>query len=253
MTRLFSIFSVVLLLSAPAWAAGSTVHYPEQDWHHAGVFGTFDRASLQRGFQVYKQVCAACHGMRQLSYRNLEALGYSEDQVKAIASEYMVTDGPNDEGEMFERPARPSDRFKSPFANEKAARAANGGAYPKDLSLIAKARHGGEDYLYALLTGYQEPPNGFDVPEGMYYNKYFEGHLIAMAPPLMEGAVSYADGTEATVPQMAHDVSTFLAWAAEPALETRKKMGLQVLIFLAVFSVIMYLAKKEVWKNVKKH
>jgi ubiquinol-cytochrome c reductase cytochrome c1 subunit len=251
MIRLFALFALLLSLSHPVLAAGSKIEYPEMEWHHAGMFGTFDRAQLQRGFQVYKQVCAACHSMRQLSYRNLSALGYDEGQIKAIAAEYQVTDGPNDAGEMFERAARPSDKFKSPFVNEQAARAANNGAYPKDLSLITKARHGGADYLHALLTGYVAPPEGFEVPDGMYYNKYYEGHLIAMAPPLLEGVVSYADGTEASVEQMSQDVSAFLTWAAEPEMETRKKMGLQVLIFLAVFSVIMYLVKKEVWKNVK--
>lgn len=248
--RLLAILFAAAVFAAPAMA-NEGVEYPKIEWHQSGPFGTFDRAQLQRGFQVYKQVCAACHSMRQLSYRNLEALGYDEGQVKAIASEYMVTDGPNDQGEMFERAARPSDKFKSPFANEQAARAANGGALPKDLSLMVKARHGREDYVHALLTGYTQPPEGFTVPEGMHYNKYFEGHLIGMPAPLVEGAVSYADGTEASVDQMAKDVATFLAWAAEPEMETRKKMGMQVILFLAVFSVVMYLAKKEVWKKIK--
>lgn len=250
--RIISALFALTLFATPAFASGAAVEYPKVEWHQSGPFGTFDRAQLQRGFQVYKQVCAACHSMRQLSYRNLSALGYDEGQIKAIASEYMITDGPNDEGEMFERAGRPSDKFKSPFANEKAARAANGGAYPKDLSLMTKARHGGADYVHALLTGYEEPHGDVTVPEGMHYNKYFEGHLIAMAPPLMEGSVAYADGTEATVDQMAKDVSAFLAWAAEPEMETRKKMGMQVIIFLAVFSVVMYMAKKAVWKDVKK-
>ncbi len=221
------------------------------DWPDQGMFGKYDRAALQRGFQVYKQVCAACHGMHYLSYRNLADLGYNEAEIKSIASEYTVTDGPNDAGDMFERPARPSDRFKAPFANEQAARAANNGALPKDLSLMAKARHGGQDYLYSLLTGFEEAPAGVTIPQGMYYNKYFEGHQIAMPPPLNEGAVSYADGTTASVDQMAKDVSQFLAWAAEPKLEERKKMGFQVLIFLVVFSFIMYGAKKQVWRDMK--
>lgn len=248
--RLLAILFAAVVFAAPAMA-NEGMEYPKVDWHQSGPFGTFDRAQLQRGFQVYKQVCAACHSMKQLSYRNLEALGYDEGQIKAIASEYMVSDGPNDQGEMFERAARPSDKFKSPFANEQAARAANGGALPKDLSLMVKARHGREDYVHALLTGYVEPPEGFNVPEGMHYNQYFEGHLIGMPAPLVEGAVSYADGTEASVDQMAKDVATFLAWAAEPEMETRKKMGMQVILFLAVFSVVMYLAKKEVWKSIK--
>lgn len=220
------------------------------DWPQAGMLGKFDRAALQRGFQVYKEVCAACHGMSLLSYRDLKALGYSDNEVKAFAAEYTVQDGPNEAGEMFDRPARPSDRFKSPFPNDNAARAANNGALPKDLSLIVKARHGGEDYVYSLLTGYENPPAGHEVPPGMNYNKYFPGHQIAMPPPLNEGAVTYADGTEASVDQMAKDVTQFMAWAAEPHLQTRKKMGLQVLIFLGVFSVLMYLTKKKLWKNV---
>ena len=219
-------------------------------WHHNGMLGTYDRAALQRGFQVYKEVCAACHSMKLLSYRNLTALGYTDDQVKAFASEYNVQDGPNDAGEMFERPARPSDHFKSPFPNDNAARAANNGALPKDLSLIVKARHGGENYIYSLLTGYENPPEGVTVPQGLYYNRYFAGHQIAMPPPLNDGAVTFADGTKNDVDQMAKDISQFLQWASEPELETRKKMGLQVLIFLGVFSALMYLTKKKLWKNV---
>jgi len=208
--RALAILFSFALFAAPAFA-NEGVELPKMEWHQSGPFGTFDRAQLQRGFQVYKQVCAACHSMKQLSYRNLSALGYDEGQIKAIAAEVMVTDGPNDQGEMFERAGRPSDKFKSPFANEQAARAANGGAYPKDLSLMVKARHGREDYVHALLTGYVTPPEEVKVPEGMYYNKYFEGHLIGMPPPLQEGVVAYADGTTASVDQMAKDVATFLA------------------------------------------
>lgn len=243
-------FLFALVLAMPVFASEG-MEYPKVEWPQDGMLGTFDRAALQRGFQVYKQVCSACHSMKQLSYRNLSALGYDEGQLKAIAAEVTVQDGPNDEGNMFERPGRPSDKFKSPFANEKAARAANGGAYPKDLSLMIKARHGHADYVDALLTGYETPPAVVKVPAGMYYNKYFEGHLIGMPPPLSEGAVQYADGTPATVEQMSKDVTQFLAWAAEPELETRKKMGLQVLIFLGVFTVVMFFAKKQVWRGVK--
>jgi ubiquinol-cytochrome c reductase cytochrome c1 subunit len=179
-------------------------------------------------------------------------LGYSEAQVKAIASDYLVTDGPNDEGEMFQRPAIPADRIPSPFANEQAARYANNGAYPLDLSLIVKARKYGADYINALLIGYQDPPEGVTLSPGMYYNKYFAGNQIAMAPVLMDGGVSYADGTEATINQQAHDVATFLAWAAEPTMDERKRMGWAVLIFLTFFSVLMYLVKKKIWKDVEK-
>lgn len=241
--------------SAPALAAES-VEVPKQHWPHQGITGTYDKASLQRGFQVYKQVCAACHGMKLLSYRNLADLGYNEDEIKSIAAEYTVTDGPNDDGEMFERAALPSDRFKGPFANDKAARAANGGALPPDLSLVVKARHGHENYVYALLTGYETPPAEDEkgepivVPEGMHWNKYFAGHMIAMAPPLVDDSVSYADGTSASVAQMARDVTQFLAWASEPHMEARKKMGLKVMLFMLVFAGIMLATKRKVWAAV---
>lgn len=245
--------SCAALVSGAAFAAGDAEHPKEMQWSHQGITGTFDRGALQRGFQVYKQVCSACHGMRLLHYRDLSALGYNEAEIKSIAAEYTVQDGPNDDGEMFERPARPADKFHSPYANEKAARAANGGAYPKDLSLMVKARHGGEDYVYSLLTGYEEPPADMKIPAGLYYNKYFPGHQIAMPPPLgSDDLVAYADGTKATRDQMAHDVATFLTWTAEPKLEERHKMGLQTLLFLAVMSVVMYLTKQEVWKKLKK-
>ncbi len=229
----------------------SAHHLKEVKWHHDGPFGTYDRAALQRGFQVYKQVCSTCHSMNYMSYRNLSALGYNDDEVKAIAADVQIKDGPNDAGEMFDRAGRPSDRFKAPFANEQAARAANGGALPKDLSLMVKARHGGENYVYSLLTGYENPPAGVTIPNGLYYNKYFEGHQIAMPPPLSEGVVTYADGTQASVDQMAKDVAQFLTWAAEPNMEERKKMGFQSIIFLIIFSIVMYLAKQQIWAKMK--
>lgn len=250
MTRALAIAFSLALFALPA-LAHEEIEYPKVDWKQDGMFGTYDRAALQRGFQVYKQVCSNCHAMKQLSYRNLSDLGYTDDQIKAIAADYKVSDGPDDSGNMFDRPARPSDHFKAPFANEKAARAANGGAYPKDLSLMIKAREGHADYVHALLTGFVPAPTGFTVPTGMYYNKYFEGHLIGMPPPLTDNAVQYADGTPATLDQEAKDVATFLSWAAEPEMETRKKMGLQVLIFLAIFAGIMYAAKRQIWKGVK--
>jgi len=239
-------------LTSTAQAAGDAPTPPAREWAQDGMFGVFDKAEQQRGFQVYKEVCAACHGMGRLSYRNLADLGYSEAQVKAVAAEYNVTDGPNDEGDMFDRPARPSDRIVSPFANEKAARYANNGAYPLDLSLIVKARHGGEDYIHALLTGYEDAPEGVEMNEGMNYNKYFAGHQIAMAAPLMDDQISYADGTTATVEQMAHDVSVFLAWASEPSQDQRKRMGWKVVIFLIFMSFVFYGVKKKVWKDVEK-
>lgn len=225
-------------------------HGPEQGWPHKELLGTYDRAALQRGFQVYKQVCSSCHSLRLVSYRNLTDLGFNEAETKALAADYQVTDGPNDQGEMYQRPARPSDHFVSPYANEKAARAANGGALPPDLSLIIKARHEHEDYVYSLLTGYGiTPPEGEKIAEGMNYNPYFAGHQIAMPQPLNEEAVTYADGTKSTVKQMASDVVQFLTWAGEPKMEVRKETGLKTLLFLIVFSIVLYGVKRRVWKK----
>jgi ubiquinol-cytochrome c reductase cytochrome c1 subunit len=239
-----------VLLPTAARAAGEAVPPLRENWPHHGIFGTYDRAALQRGFQVYKEVCAACHGTKYLAFRNLQALGYSEEEVKAIAAEYTVMDGPNDQGEMFERPARPSDRKPGPYPNERAARAANNGAYPPDLSLIVKARAGGENYIYSLLIGYEEPPAGVTVPDGMYYNKYFPGHFIAMPPILQPDGVTYADGTKATVAQMARDVTQFLAWLAEPKLEERKQTGIKVMLFLIVLTGLLYAYKRRIWADV---
>jgi len=245
-------FAVISLTALPAMAAESHIVLPKQDWSFNGPVGTFDRAAAQRGFQIYKEVCAACHSMNQLHYRNLADLGYNEAEVKAIAAQYNVKDGPNDEGEMFERPARPSDKFAAPFANKNAARAANNGAYPADLSLIVKARAGGADYIYALLTGYGTAPGDMTMASGMNYNKYFPGHQIAMPAPLnSDGQVSYADGTKASIDQMAHDVTTFLAWAAEPEMEDRKRTGIRVILFLAVLSGLFYLSKCKLWSRLK--
>lgn len=240
---------VLCALSGVAGAAEG-VAVPKQAWPHKGLTGTYDRAALQHGFQVYKQVCAACHSMKFLSYRDLADLGYTPAEIKAIAAEYTITDGPNDDGEMFERPARPSDRFKSPFANDKAARAANGGALPPDMSLLVKSRPHGEDYIYALLTGYEEAPADVKMNPGMYYNKYFPGHQISMAPPLADGQVVYDDGTAATVSRAAHDVTQFLAWAAEPQMEDRKQIGIKALLYMIGFAVVMFLVKRKVWKDV---
>ncbi len=221
---------------------------PKQEWSFDGVFGTYDRAAAQRGFQVYNEVCANCHAMKLLAYRDLSALGFSEDEVKAIAAAKQVTnEEPNDQGEMFQRPARPSDRFVSPFANEQAARAANNGALPPDLSLIVKARAGGADYLYALLTGYQEPPANLKLAEAMTYNEYFPGRQIAMPQPLNDNSVTYADGTPAMLDQEAHDVVTFLAWAAEPNLEDRHRTGLKTILFLLAMSGVLYASKRRIW------
>ena len=239
-----------LLAAAPARAAGEAISIPNHPFSFDGIFGTYDRASAQRGFQVYQEVCANCHAMRLLSYRNLRELGLTEAQVAAIASQVQVQDGPNDEGQMFERAGRPSDRFRRPFPNQQAARAANNGAYPVDLSVIAKARNGGADYIYALLTGYADPPEGVTMGEGMNYNRYFPGHQIAMGNPLNPDQVQFADGTPGTVENMARDVTTFLQWAAEPELEQRRAMGVKIIIFLTILGGLAYAVKRKVWADV---
>lgn len=249
-----------------ARASEAETPLPHQNWSFNGMRGTYDRAALQRGFQVYKEVCASCHSLNLLSYRNLgggkgfaagdeEATGpgFSEAEIKAIASEYKVKDGPNDKGEMFERPARASDRFVPPFANDQAARVANNGALPPDLSLMVKAREGGADYVYALLTGFEDAPSHFKVSEGLYYNKAFAGHQIAMPPPLHGDDVKYADGTKATIDQEAHDVVQFLAWAAEPNLETRHRLGFEVIGFLVILTGLFYAIKRRIAKRLGLH
>jgi ubiquinol-cytochrome c reductase cytochrome c1 subunit len=234
-----------------AWALDEAPEPPHQQWPFEGVFGTYDTAALQRGFQVYKEVCSACHAVKHLFFRNLEEIGYSDDQVKGIAAQYQVTDGPNDEGQMFQRPARPSDPIPGPFPNDQAARAANNGALPPDLSLITKAREGGADYVYAILTGFKDPPAGFKMNEGMYYDEYFAGHQIKMPPPLTQtGQVNYADGTQATVQQQSHDVVSFLSWAAEPNLNDRHRMGFKVILFLIVATGVFYAAKRKIWSRI---
>jgi ubiquinol-cytochrome c reductase cytochrome c1 subunit len=219
----------------------------QRAWSFEGFFGTFDRSAAQRGLQVYREVCQTCHGLQYVAFRNLEALGFTEDEVSAIAAEYQITDGPNDEGEMFERPGRPSDHFPSPFPNDAAARLANGGALPPDLSLITKARADGTNYVYSLLQGYEEPPPGEEGLEGLYYNAYFPNHWIAMPPPLFDDGVAYADGSTASIEQMASDVAMFLTWTAEPTLEARKQTGLKVLLFLVVLTGLLYATKRKIW------
>ncbi len=247
-----SLVALAAAVAAPAaMAAGDETPAPKQSWSFNGAFGTFDRGELQRGFQVYKEVCASCHAAKFVAFRTLRDIGFTEAEVKALAATYEVTDGPDDSGEMFKRPGRPSDKFPSPFPNEKAARAANGGAYPLDLSLIAKARAQGPDYLAALLSGYSAAPAGTEVGEGLHYNKYFPGHQIAMPQPLNPDQVTYADGTKATVEQMARDVSAFLMWTAEPKLEERKRLGFKVMIFLVILTGLFIAAKKRVWADLK--
>ena len=214
---------------------GANTNYLKTDWSFEGIFGTFDRASLQRGYQVYQDVCAGCHSVQHLSYRNLSEKGGPEflpEEAKAIAAQFEVTDGPNEDGEMFTRPGRLSDKFVKPFPNVKAAAAANGGAYPPDMSVLAKARKGGADYIYSLLMGYEEAPAGYELDDGVYYNKYMPGNKIKMAEPISDGIVEYADGTETSKAQIARDVTAFLVWAADPHLESRHKMGFLSLIHI---------------------
>jgi len=256
-----AVFAVFLLSIGTVQAAGKVLPPPEQNWSFNGIFGSYDRASAQRGFQVYKDTCAACHSLNYVYYRHLSGIGLNEQQIKAIASTAEVTDGPNDDGEMFKRKGLPRDRFAAPFPNEKAARAANNGAYPPDLSLMAKARHGGTDYLYGILTGYRKTipaelyekkliDKKFKVAEGMNLNIHFPGFQIAMVPPLAADSVEYTDGTKATVAQMAKDVTTFLAWAASPEMEQRKRLGIKVLLFLLVLTGMLLALKRQIWSKI---
>ena len=242
---------VLTIAAAPARAAGDAPHIEAQEWAFNGMFGTFDRAAVQRGFKVYKDVCAACHSLKYVAFRNLTSIGVSEAEARAIAAEYTVNGGFDDAGDPTTRPARLSDRFPPPYGNDNAARSANGGALPPDLSLMTKARVNGPDYVYALLTGYVPPPAGVTVPDGQYYNAAFPGHLLAMPQPINQGQVEYADGTPTTVAQMSKDVTYFLHWAAEPNLEARHQLGLQVLAFLILLTILFWFVKKRVWKDME--
>jgi ubiquinol-cytochrome c reductase cytochrome b/c1 subunit len=272
MQRSFLAIALAAGLAVPALAADEHAPQPtKQKWSFAGPFGKYDRAQLQRGFKVYREVCQSCHSLSLVAFRTLGdpgGPGFTLPQVRAIALDYKVQDGPNDAGEMFDRQGRPGDRFPKPFANDNAARAANGGALPPDLSVMAKARtyergglwfladivtqyqEQGPDYITSLLQGYEEAPKGFDLPSGTNYNKYFPGHAIGMPAPLSDGQVTYDDGAPATVAQYAKDVSAFLMWTAEPHMEARKRLGFQVMIFLLVFAVMLYFTKKKVWSSV---
>ncbi len=242
---------LILVFNNSLYAAGAVEKLIERNWPFEGKFGSFDRPSIQRGFQVYKEVCAACHSVKRVYFRNLTEIGFTEAEVKALAAEYQIIDGPDESGDMYERKAIASDKMPKPYANENAARAANGGAYPPDLSLMVKARPDGANYLYSLLNGYEEPEAGFKVPAGMHYNKYFSGKLIAMPKPLANGQVEYIDGTNNSLEQMSVDLVNFLQWTAEPELEARNKMGIRSLIFLVIFTILFYIAKKRIWQSIK--
>ena len=240
---------MVFLLIKPS-SAEEAADLLKVNWSFKGITGKFDRASLQRGFQIYKEVCSSCHSMQYLSYRNLGEEGgpeFTVEEVKAIAASVEIDDGPDSQGEMFTRSGRPSDKFLSPYPNVNASMAANGGAYPPDMSVLVKARPGGANYIYSILMGYDEKPENFILDEGVYYNKYMSGQKIKMSNPLSEDIIEYSDGTEASVDQMAKDVTTFLSWAAEPELEARHKTGVKVLIYLILLSVLVYLSMKRIW------
>jgi len=242
----------ISIFSISSFAEEMNTNYLKTNWSFKGVFGTFDRASLQRGYQVYQEVCAGCHSVQHLSYRNLSEKGgpeFSVEEAKAIAAQFEVEDGPNSDGEMFMRPGRLSDKFVKPYPNVEASTAANGGAYPPDMSVLAKARAGGADYIYSLLLGYEEAPEGFELDEGVYYNKYMPGNNIKMSAPLMDGIVEYADGTEATTAQMSKDVTAFLVWAAEPHLEAQHRMGFKAIIYLIILLTLVYMSKQKVWSR----
>ena len=256
MKKLIALKFFILISLGISFSANSAekVDLMTTDWTFKGLFGKFDRASLQRGYQVYTEVCAACHSMKYLSYRNLMEEGgpeFSEAQAKAIAAQFEITDGPNSEGEMFQRPAKLSDKFVMPYPNAKAAQAANGGAYPPDMSVLAKARKGGVDYLYSLLLGYEDPPIGVSLDEGVHYNKFMYGNKIKMPKPLEDDLIEYSDGTPATEEQMAKDVVTFLMWSAEPHLEARHKMGFKAIIYLTILTILVYFSMRKIWSRVK--
>ena len=251
--RIFLITGLVFGISVKSNSA-EKIEYLTTDWSFKGLFGKFDRGALQRGYQVYTEVCSSCHSMKYLSYRNLAEKGgpeFSIAEAKAIAASFEVTDGPNDDGEMFTRPGKLSDKFVMPYDNVKAAQAANGGAYPPDMSELVKARGGGVDYIYSLLQGYEDPPVGMSLDDGVYYNKYMYGNKIKMANQLSDGLVEYGDGTTASVEQMSKDVTTFLMWAAEPHLESRHQMGFKAIVYLIILTILVYFSMKKIWSRIE--
>jgi len=256
--KLLKIYLTTILLTLSiqniTYSAGENYPLLKQDWSFKSFFGTFDRSSLQRGYQVYTEVCASCHSLKYVSYRNLAEKGgpeFSIEQAKAIASNFEVTDGPNNDGEMFTRPAKLSDKFVMPYANDQEAKLSNGGAYPPDMSVLVKARAGGADYIYSVILGYEDPPEGMKLDDGVYYNKYMYGNKIKMPPQLYDDLVTYADGTPATPEQMAKDITTFLAWTAEPKLEERHKFGFRAIIYLVILTILVYFSMKRIWSRIE--
>jgi ubiquinol-cytochrome c reductase cytochrome c1 subunit len=227
------------------------MHPPSLPWTHGGWFSSLDHASMRRGYQVYKQVCAACHSMRFIAYRNLVNVTHTEAEAKAEAEEVQVQDGPDESGEMFMRPGKLSDYFPKPFANDAAAAAANNGAIPPDLSFIALARHGGEDYIYHLLNGYCDPPAGIELREGQAFNPYFPGGALSMSPPIYNEIIEFEDGTPATQSQIAKDVATFLVWGASPEHDMRKKMAIKMIVIFSILLSSSYYMKRHKWSLIK--
>ena len=252
--KLIFLFVLLIIFNTHKAFAESSNDLLKVDWSFKSFFGKFDRASLQRGYQVYTEVCASCHSMKYLSYRNLAEKGgpeFSEEEAKNFASQFEVIDGPNSDGEMFTRAAKLSDKFVKPYNNDQEAKNANGGAYPPDMSVLVKARKGGADYIYSVLLGYEDPPADIKLDEGVYYNKYMYGNKIKMASPLSDGIVEYSDGTKATQKQMAKDVVTFLMWSAEPHLESRHRVGFKVIIYLLVLTILVYFSMKRIWSRIE--
>ena len=247
----FIIFSFFFLITN--LFAEEEMPLKKQNWTFEGIFGRYDNSTLQRGLQIYQEVCSACHGMKRLRFRELKDLGFTNDQIKQYAKTFEILDGPNDLGEKFTRPGEPSDTFVSPYKNKEEAKAAFGGSYPPDLSLLTKAMKNGPDYIYSLLTSYEESPSlDFELTDGLYYNPYHDGKVIAMPPPIYDNVIEYIDGTDANLHQLSYDIVNFLNWAAEPELQKRKSLGLKVLLFLIALTLLLYVTMKEIWLRIEK-
>ena len=253
MIKKFFLIAFSLFFLTPNVFGKDVIDLKKQNWSFQGIFGRYDNSTLQRGLQIYQEVCSVCHGMKRLRFRELKQLGFTEDQIKKYAETFEILDGPNELGEMFMRSGESSDTFVSPYKNKEEAKAAFGGAYPPDLSLLTKAMKNGPDYIYSLLTGYEEtPPEDFKLTDGLYYNPYHDGKVIAMPPPLYDNAIEYIDGTNASLHQLSFDIVHFLNWAAEPKLEERKALGVKVLLFLIVLTALLYVTMKEIWSRIEK-
>ncbi len=256
MLKKYRFLIILLFLINPIYlnSAEQTEKLLSSNWTFKGPFGKFDRSSLQRGYQVYQEVCASCHSLKYVSYRNLSEPGgpeFTKEEVKAIAASFEIIDGPNSDGEMFTRPGRISDKLVMPYKNEEEAKVANGGAYPPDMSVLVKARKGGADYVYSVLLGYDQPPSNIQLDDGVYYNKYMYGNKIKMPAPLSDDLIEYSDGTKATEEQMAKDVVSFLMWTAEPHLEQRHKIGFRAIVYLIILSVLVYFSMKKIWSRIE--